>query len=111
MWVLDLLQENFPGARIMTYGSNTKLDGNTSNSDLKTLARGLIDSLHDLSDNIESEAYGEADEEVGNVPLIFIGHSLGGLVVKQVFACSALYRLKFLLNAVGNDRREKTSAI
>jgi hypothetical protein len=95
MWALDLLQENFPGARVMTYGFHTKLDGNTSNNGLKMLARGLIDSLHDLGENSESQASNEADDKVRNVPLIFIGHSLGGLVVKQVFACSALYGLEF----------------
>jgi hypothetical protein len=95
MWVLDLLQENFPRARIMTYGFHTELDGSTSNNGLKTLAGDLIESLRDLGENSESQASREADNEVGNVPLIFIGHSLGGLVIKQVFACSALHRLEF----------------
>jgi hypothetical protein len=95
MWVLDLLQENFRGARIMTYGFHTELDGNTPNNGLKTLARDLIESLCDLGENGESQASSEADDGVGSVPLIFIGHSLGGLVIKRVFACSALYGLEF----------------
>lgn len=95
MWVLDLLQENLLGARIMIYGCYTKLCGNTQNRGLKTLARGLIDSVYDLGEYSEHQPSNEADDGLGNVPLIFIGHSLGGLVVKQVSVCSDLYRLVF----------------
>lgn len=77
MWLLDLLPENISGARIMTYGFDPELDGRTSDRGLKTLAIGLIDSLDNLRKTTESR-------EAANVPLIFICHSLGGVVVKQV---------------------------
>ncbi|EHK50529.1 putative ankyrin repeat protein [Trichoderma atroviride IMI 206040] len=61
MWLRDFLPPSVPNARIMIYGYDTKLPG------IKTSRSG--DSKHR--------------------PLLFIGHSLGGLVLKQalVQAC------------------------
>jgi hypothetical protein len=93
MWVLDLLREDFPSARIMTYGYPANLDGYTSRNGLRTLARGLIDSLHNLGENMESHAPNGVNDELGTIPLIFISHSLGGLIIKQVFLLTLLYYL------------------
>ncbi|KAJ5675776.1 hypothetical protein N7462_008673 [Penicillium macrosclerotiorum] len=78
MWILDGLREHFPTARLMTYGSKTKLDGNESTQTLEDLGRILRDDL--LGD------LGSASSRVGksfSVPSFFIAHSLGGLTVKE----------------------------
>jgi hypothetical protein len=84
MWVLDLLKEKFPTSRIMTYGFDTKLDGNTSSSGLDDLAHVFLENLIDLGKHHYSPGCTKKGMVLRNPPLIFIGHSLGGLVVKQV---------------------------
>lgn len=84
MWILDLLLDYFAGARIMLYGCPVNAGGNNSSSVVKALAGGLIASLNDLSDDVECQASGPIDATSRNVPLIFIGYSLAGQVIKQV---------------------------
>jgi alpha-beta hydrolase superfamily lysophospholipase len=94
MWILDLLPHEFPSARIMTYGFDTKLHGNNSTQSFFSLGDELRGKLEDLigdSRGIEAhEAAGSASESNGNhiKPLIFIAHSLGGLIVREV--CKSL---------------------
>ncbi|RFU34689.1 hypothetical protein B7463_g1659, partial [Scytalidium lignicola] len=71
MWLVDSLPREFRGARIMTYGFETKLKNNTSTQNLKDLAKYLLSDLENLR------------KSPPRVPLVFIAHSLGGLVVKQ----------------------------
>ena len=74
-WLEDFLPEQIPNARIMSYGYNSTVQFSKSVADIGTFAEQL---LHSLIAKRRSES-----ERVR--PVIFICHSLGGLVFKQVF--------------------------
>ncbi|KAL9471607.1 hypothetical protein ACSS6W_009548 [Trichoderma asperelloides] len=78
MWLRDFLPPSVPNARIMIYGYDTKLPGSQSEASILELSKKLLES-------VKTSRSGESK----NRPLIFIGHSLGGLVLKQalVQAC------------------------
>ena len=72
MWLRDALPDDLPGARVLTYGYNSRLVGSRSFQNLEDLASKFRVSLRTaLSDRPPDR------------PLIFIAHSLGGLVLKQ----------------------------
>ncbi|KAF8511826.1 hypothetical protein BU17DRAFT_96885 [Hysterangium stoloniferum] len=71
-WLCDLA-EDIPNARIMTFNHNTAWQANALNKSLNDHADDLLRSL-DLKR--------EAPEEKAR-PIIFIGHSFGGLIIKQ----------------------------
>ncbi|PTB53172.1 hypothetical protein M431DRAFT_509509 [Trichoderma harzianum CBS 226.95] len=72
MWLRDFLPGSIPNARVLTYGYDTKLPGSRSKSSILQLSRKLLESIKTTR-----------DESTKHRPLILIGHSLGGLVVKQ----------------------------
>ncbi|KAL6911038.1 putative ankyrin repeat protein [Trichoderma evansii] len=78
MWLRDFLPPSVPNARILIYGYDTKLPGSQSEASILELSKKLLES-------VKTSRSGESK----NRPLIFIGHSLGGLVLKQalVQAC------------------------
>ncbi|KAI9768271.1 MAG: hypothetical protein M1839_004165 [Geoglossum umbratile] len=95
MWPRDILPNRIPYARIMifTYNSNVAFD--VSESGVRQHANSLLDLVHGIREETETTS----------LPLIFIGHSLGGLVIKQA-----------LVLAKQNDRvysqlRNRTKAI
>jgi hypothetical protein len=75
MWLIDSLPDAFLGARIMTYGLDTRLPNNDSHQSLSDLGRYLLSDLRDCRASLKSSQ---------NVRMVFIAHSLGGLVVKEV---------------------------
>jgi len=74
-WLQDLLPEKMPNARIMTFQYDAKVVGNTSVSSVSDNARQLAELLRDKRDPL--------DGVDPNRPIVFIGHSLGGIVIKQ----------------------------
>ncbi|KAI1489344.1 hypothetical protein F5X96DRAFT_670791 [Biscogniauxia mediterranea] len=78
MWIRDLLPNFLPGCRVYTYGYPSKVFCNSSLSRVQEYSKGLLSSVRDLYD----------DPDTGARPIIFICHSLGGIVCKQalVFA-------------------------
>jgi hypothetical protein len=79
MWLIDDLPKQFEGARIMTYGFDTKLRHSRSNQGIDVLAQNLRVSLQDM------RAGTSISVSSGRKPkIVFIAHSLGGLVVKEV---------------------------
>ncbi|KAL6695606.1 hypothetical protein J3F84DRAFT_408618 [Trichoderma pleuroticola] len=72
MWLRDFLPISIPNARVLTYGYDTKLPGSRSKSSILQLSRKLLESIKTTR-----------DESTKHRPLILIGHSLGGLVVKH----------------------------
>ncbi|KAH7120233.1 hypothetical protein B0J13DRAFT_411952, partial [Dactylonectria estremocensis] len=78
-WPADLLPAECPGARILTYGYDSKITkymkGSTNKNSILSHSRDLLFSL--------------CRERTLDRPLIFIAHSLGGIIVKDMLAKSA----------------------
>jgi len=77
MWLRDSLPFDLPGARILLYGYDTQLHGSHTFQDLEALASTLRSDLQALASRDSSNAQPQTK------PLIFVAHSLGGVVVKE----------------------------
>lgn len=77
MWLCDSLRHDLPGAQIIIYGYDTQLHGSTSFQDLESLASSFRASI------TAQRTLGSIDAKPRTVPLVFIAHSLGGLLVKE----------------------------
>ena len=75
MWLRDFLPQQIPHARIMSFGYDSVLLFSKSTSDVGTFAEQLLESLLSRRMNVPDAR-----------PIIFICHSLGGIVVKKVGA-------------------------
>lgn len=82
MWLRDFLPQQIPHARIMSFGYDSVLLFSKSTSDVGTFAEQLLESLLSRRMNV-------ADTR----PIIFICHSLGGIVVKKVGSLICLEKL------------------
>lgn len=76
-WLEDFLPEQISNARIMSYGYNSAFQFSKSVADIGTFAEQL---LHSLIAKRRSQSERKR-------PVIFICHSFGGLVFKQVLYC------------------------
>ncbi|KAF8252047.1 hypothetical protein K440DRAFT_658315 [Wilcoxina mikolae CBS 423.85] len=79
MWLRDFLPDMVPKARIMIYGYDTRLDGSNSYASIIDLAKGFLQEVKTVREA----------PDAAQRPLIFIGHSLGGLVIKQALVEAA----------------------
>lgn len=73
-WPMDLLQKDFPKARVMTFGYNSNVSAAyaaTNQSNIFSHARNLFYAL--------DTKRGASDRR-----LIFTSHSLGGILVKEI---------------------------
>ena len=70
VWPRDLLPACMPEARVLCYEYNGSIRGATSIAGTRDHARSLLQQLEDYRE-------GRAD---GSRPIIFIGHSLGGIM-------------------------------
>lgn len=73
-WLKDGIPKVIPLARVMSFSYNSSVQFSKSTSDLFVFADQLLESL-----SAERTTVAEQDRQI-----IFICHSLGGLVVKQV---------------------------
>ncbi|TDZ39082.1 Protein SERAC1 [Colletotrichum spinosum] len=71
-WLKDFLPSDFPNARIWSFGYDSSLLGKTV-AGINDAAKSLVSSLHGKRRFTGSESK----------PVIFVAHSLGGIVVKQ----------------------------
>jgi len=75
LWLRDLLPEKIPRARILTYGYDAYTRGRSQ------LAN---ESVHDLAKNLLSSlAMERRISKTERRPIIFVAHSLGGIVLKS----------------------------
>ena len=75
-WLKDdaFLPKHLPDARIMSYGYNSQVQFSKSEAGIEQFAEGLLSQIEGLRrHNMEKK-----------MPIIFICHSLGGIVVKKV---------------------------
>ncbi|KAM5430281.1 hypothetical protein McanCB56680_004946 [Microsporum canis] len=75
MWLKDLLPQTLPNARIMTYGYRAKFNDFTAHQDIRTIAENLLQQLSGLR-----------QDKISKRPLVFVCHSLGGIVVKKALS-------------------------
>ncbi|PYH46386.1 LipA and NB-ARC domain protein [Aspergillus saccharolyticus JOP 1030-1] len=73
MWLRDLLPQELPNIRIMTYGYNARFNNFTGHQDLRNISMKLLSELVDL----------RKTEKECKRPIVYICHSLGGIVVKK----------------------------
>jgi hypothetical protein len=79
LWLRDLLPSALPGSRVFTYGYPSELFWSNSVATLRDYARNLLMSLRAVSEGKQR-------------PIIFVCHSLGGIVCKQASTPLKLYR-------------------
>ncbi|KAI1171637.1 hypothetical protein F4777DRAFT_564930 [Nemania sp. FL0916] len=72
MWIRDALPKRLGGIKTIIYGYDTKLDESRSFQNIPDLARELINCLQTYGCNLQPAK-----------PIVFLAHSLGGLVLKE----------------------------
>ncbi|KAF2138220.1 uncharacterized protein K452DRAFT_90057 [Aplosporella prunicola CBS 121167] len=75
MWLRDDLCQSLPNARVFIYGYRTEMVGSDSFQSLEDLGLSFKSTLTAL--------FNSNDSNRSPNPLVLIGHSLGGLVIKQ----------------------------
>uniref|UniRef100_A0A0B7JWK8 Nephrocystin 3-like N-terminal domain-containing protein n=1 Tax=Bionectria ochroleuca TaxID=29856 RepID=A0A0B7JWK8_BIOOC len=73
VWLRDFLPKDFPNSRILVYGYGSAVTDKDSKISIEGLARSFLDSY---------KAFRQTTETTQR-PIIFIGHSLGGLLIKE----------------------------
>lgn len=95
MWLRDALPFDLPNARILIYGYDTQLQGSSSFQSLTDLGRGLQMAIEGM----------KTDSSAKNRQTLFLGHSLGGLIIKE-----AVIMMKSTDDDVDRDILSSTSA-
>lgn len=72
-----MLPQYLPDLRVFSFKYNTRITGSTSMTGIRDYAWDLVFRL--LNNR-------EDDEEAYRRPLVFVGHSLGGVIIKRVSA-------------------------
>ncbi|KAI1127149.1 Alpha/Beta hydrolase protein [Nemania abortiva] len=90
MWLRDLLPEELHGCRVMTY----QYDASVTSMSVGRVRDAAGNLLRLLNDSREDPIY-------ANVPIVFVGHSLGGIVIKQAVVFSQdKTKLKYVANDI-----------
>lgn len=73
VWPRDLLPKEIPNARVLSFGYSADIYNNPNIGLIREHARTLLNLVND-----------ERPSKISTRPIVFVAHSLGGLVVKQV---------------------------
>jgi len=79
VWLRDFAPQDVPRARFVTYGYNTGVVASDSNQGVRELAHTLLDSLAIFRQRTQTQKR----------PLLFVCHSLGGVVLKEALVMSS----------------------
>ncbi|KAL9628880.1 MAG: hypothetical protein Q9164_007118, partial [Protoblastenia rupestris] len=71
IWIQDNLPDALPYARVMTFGYNASYTGDATSGRIRDFGKQLLEALRIEREQCQSR------------PLVFVCHSLGGLVVKR----------------------------
>ncbi|GAB1316537.1 Alpha/Beta hydrolase protein [Madurella fahalii] len=72
-WLNELLPYKLPNTRVMTFGYNASVLNNISIAGIREVARILLSQLRDKRE----------DDGDSRRPIVFVAHSLGGIIIKQ----------------------------
>jgi hypothetical protein len=75
-WPAEILPKAVPNTKIWTWGYDADIDGFRSPASQNTVAQHATNLVSDVADLLETKEC--------NLPIIFVVHSLGGLIVKAV---------------------------
>ncbi|KAK2035755.1 hypothetical protein LZ31DRAFT_601892 [Colletotrichum somersetense] len=80
VWLRDFLPSDLPSIRVLLYGYDTTLPGSFSKQSIEDLGQTLLERIVAF----------RARDGTARRPIIFIGHSLGGLLIKEALtrACT-----------------------
>ncbi|KND92361.1 Vegetative incompatibility protein HET-E-1 [Tolypocladium ophioglossoides CBS 100239] len=73
VWIRDFLPKDLPNIRVLLYGYDTTLPGSLSKQSIEDLGDALLEQIIAFRQN----------DDTSLRPVIFIGHSLGGLLIKE----------------------------
>ncbi|TGZ78640.1 TPR repeat-contain NB-ARC [Ascodesmis nigricans] len=90
MWLRDILPQLLPNVRVMTFGYNARFKNFTTIQDLRMIATKLLAELVDLRNTDEESAR----------PIVFICHSLGGIIAKKALLIGCPEEQERIQNAV-----------
>jgi hypothetical protein len=89
LWLSQLLPKDLPGARIFSFGYESAPTFSRSVTGIRDSANGLLHHLKSIIEQVSENprAYRTpilTNPQWPDQPIIFICHSLGGIIVKQV---------------------------
>jgi hypothetical protein len=100
MWLKDFLPNDVKNIRIMTYGYDSRIVGSEqSGARMSDYRRNFIEQLETSRTSAKvckdlfvrgSKFFADTTDLYQNRPIIFLGHSLGGILILQVSVCIAL---------------------
>ena len=79
VWLRDFLPLDVHNIRVLLYGYDTTLAGSDSKSSIRDYSKSLLESIRAFRAGTETEGR----------PIVFIGHSLGGLLIKEALVLAS----------------------